>query len=309
MSLTSKATSPARILNRVNLTSLRLFLAVCEEGTLTKAALREAIAPSAVSKRLADLELVLGVNLFDRLSKGMVLTPSGETLLHHAKQMIVNAERLTTEMSEHARGVRGFIRMLSNLSGIIEFLPEDLQTFLLAHPSIKIDLEERPSTGVIEGVASGLAEIGICSDDVEAEGLNRLPYRRDRLVVVMRPDNPLAGRPHIAFREILEHDQIGLHRASSIYTRSVIEARLAGLPLKLRIHVPGFDAVCRMAQAGMGIGLVPDRAFELLGRPMGLTAVPLADAWSTRVLQIVTKNRSLSPLATILVEHLRLSAT
>lgn len=300
--------SPARIFNRINLTSLRLFLAVCEEGTLTKAASREAIAPSAVSKRLADLEAMLGVTLFDRLSKGMVLTPSGETLLHHAKQMMVNAERLTTEMSEHASGVRGFIRMLSNLSGIIQFLPEDLQTFLLVHPSIKIDLEERPSTGVIEGVASGLAEIGICSDDVETEGLCRLPYRRDRLVVVMRHDNPLAGRPQIAFRDILEHDQIGLHRASSIYTRSLIEARLAGMPLKLRIHVPGFDAVCRMAQAGMGIGLVPDRAFELLGRPMGLAAVPLADAWGSRVLQIVTRDRSLSPLAAILVEHLQQSA-
>jgi DNA-binding transcriptional LysR family regulator len=53
--------------------------------------------------------------------------------------------------------------------------------------------------------------------------------------------------------------------ASSIYTRSLIEARLAGTPLKLRIHVPGFDAVCRMAQAGMGIRIVPNRAFELLG--------------------------------------------
>jgi DNA-binding transcriptional LysR family regulator len=295
----------ARAFNRINLTSLRLFLAVCEEGTLTKAASREAIAPSAVSKRLADLEQAFGVNLFDRLAKGMVLTPSGETLLHHAKRMVANAERIEIEMSEHALGVRGFIRMLSNLSGIIEFLPEDLQAFLVAHPSIKIDLEERPSTGVVQGVASGLAEIGICSDDVATEGLRRLPYRTDRLVVVMRSDNPLAGQADVAFRDTLEQDQIGLHAASSIYTRSLIEAGLAGMPLKLRIHVPGFDAVCRMAKAGMGIGIVPDQAFELLGRPMGLTAIPLADAWGARVLQIVIRDRPLSPLAALLVEHLR----
>jgi DNA-binding transcriptional LysR family regulator len=219
--------------------------------------------------------------------------------------MVANAERIEVEMLEHALGVRGFIRMLANLSGIIEYLPEDLQAFLVAHPSIKIDLEERPSTGVVQGVAAGLAEIGICSDDVETEGLRRLPYRTDRLVVVMRGDNPLAGHADVAFRDTLAQDQIGLHAASSIYTRSVIEARLAGLPLKLRIHVPGFDAVCRMAKAGMGIGIVPDRAFELLGRPMGLTAVPLVDAWGSRVLQIVTRDRPLSPLATLLVEHLR----
>jgi DNA-binding transcriptional LysR family regulator len=295
----------ARSFDRINLTSLRLFLAVCEEGTLTGAARREAIAPSAISKRLADLEAALGVSLFDRRAKGMALTPSGETLLHHARRMMMDAERIAVEMSEHSRGIRGFIRMLSNLSGIVQFLPEDLQSFLVAHPFIKIDLEERPSTGVVEGVASGLAELGICSDDVEAEGLQRRPYRTDRLVVVMRPDNPLAGRPSLAFRDTLAQDHIGLHAASSIYTRSLIEARLAGTPLRLRIHVPGFDAVCRMAQAGMGIGIVPSRAFELLGQPMGLTAAPLADAWGMRVLQIVTGNRPLSPLATLLVKHLQ----
>lgn len=298
----------ARSLDRLNLTSLRLFLAVCEEGTLTKAARREAIAPSAISKRLADLEAALGVTLFDRRAKGMSLTASGETLLHHARRLVANAERIAVEMSEHARGIRGFIRMLSNLSGIVQFLPEDLQAFLVAHPSIKIELEERPSTGVVEGVAAGLAEIGICSDDVEAAGLRCLPYRADRLVVVMRPDNPLAGRRSVAFRDTLAQDHIGLHAASSIYTRSLIEARLAGAPLKLRIHVPGFDAVCRMAQAGMGIGIVPSRAFALLGPPMGLTAATLADAWGRRVLQIVTGHRPLTPLAALLVEHLQRGA-
>jgi DNA-binding transcriptional LysR family regulator len=293
---------------RINLTSLRLFVAVCEEGTLTKAAAREAIAPSAISKRLADLEIALGVTLFVRGPKGMALTPGGETLLHHARQIILNAERIGVEMSEHARGVRGFIRMLSNLSGIVQFLPEDLQSFLVTHPSIKIDLEERPSAGVVEGVAAGMAEIGICSDDVETQSLRRLPYRADQLVVVMRTDNPLAGRTGIEFRETLAQDHIGLHAASSIYTRSLIEARLAGEPLKLRIHVPGFDAVCRMTQAGMGIGIVPGHAFELLGRPMGLTAVPLADAWGKRMLQIVTADRPLSPLGQLLVAHLSQSA-
>jgi DNA-binding transcriptional LysR family regulator len=293
------------MLDRINLTSLRLLLAVHEEGTLTKAAAREAIAPSAISKRLADLELALGVTLFERSAKGMVLTPSGETLLHHARRMLVSAEQIAVEMAEHARGARGFIRMLSNLSGIVQFLPEDLQAFLVDHPSVKIDLEERPSTGVVEGVAAGLAEIGICSDDVETGRLQRLPYRADRLVVVMRPDNPLAGRASVAFRDTLAQDHIGLHLASSIYTRSLIEARLAAMPLKLRIHVPGFDAVCRMAQAGMGIGIVPGRAFALLGEPMGLTAVPLADDWGARTLQIVIGQAPLAPPAALLLAHLR----
>ena len=291
--------------NHLNLITLRLFVAVCEEGTLTRAAQREAIAPSAVSKRLGELEQALGVTLFDRQHKGMTVTASGETLLHHARRMLVNAEQIAIEMTEHARGIRGFVRMTANLSAIVQFLPEDLQSFLSRHPAIKVDLEERPSGGVVAGVRDGSAEIGICSEDVEAHGLQIWTYRTDQLVVVMRRDNVLARRRRVSFVDMLDHDHIGLHHASSIYTRSLIEARLAGRPLRLRIHVPGFDAVCRMAQAGMGVGIIPQRAFELLGRPMALVAKPLTDPWATRALRIVVRDQPLSRVGALLVEHLR----
>ena len=77
------AVSP--LLRRIDLTTLRLFIAVCEEQNLTRAANREGIAASAVSKRMNDFELAFGVTLFKRLSKGMALTPAGEALLHHAR--------------------------------------------------------------------------------------------------------------------------------------------------------------------------------------------------------------------------------
>jgi DNA-binding transcriptional LysR family regulator len=69
---------------RIDLTTLRLFIAICEEQNLTRAANREGIAASAVSKRMNDFEQSFGVTLFKRLSKGMALTPAGEALLHHA---------------------------------------------------------------------------------------------------------------------------------------------------------------------------------------------------------------------------------
>ena len=279
-------------------------MAVCEERNLTRAAAREAIAPSAVSKRLAELELNLGTTLFERKPSGMELTPAGDTLFHHARRLVLNAEQIVAEMAEHARGVRGFVRMLANLGAIVQFLPEDLQSFMAAHPAIRIDLEERPSDGVVAGVRDGSAEVGICSADVEAGGLRRRLYRSERLLVVMRTDHPLSGHDGIAFVDTLEHDHVGLHEATSINQRSILEARLAGKSLRMRIHVPSFDAVCRMAQAGMGVSIVPERAFELLGKPMGLIARPLADAWGRRELHIVSRPQSLSALATLLVAHL-----
>jgi DNA-binding transcriptional LysR family regulator len=124
----------------------------------------------------------------------------------------------------------------------------------------------------------------------------------------MRTDDILANRDHLAFADTLDHDHIGLHQASSIYTRSLIEARLAGRSLRLRIHVPGFDAVCRMTQAGMGVGIIPQHAYELLGRSMGLIAKPLTDPWAARALQIILRHHPLSGVGTLLVDHLRSGA-
>lgn len=294
------------LLRRLDLTTLQLFLAIFEEGTLTRAAEREAIAVSAASKRLLELEQAVGAVLFERKARGMDLTPAGETLLHHARRVLRDIENIGIELAEHATGVRGYVRMMANLSAIVEFLPEDLRAFLSVHDQIKIDLEERPSGGIVEAVADSLADLGICSGDADTRGLQATHYRPDRLVIVMRSDHALANRERIRFAETLDSDHVGLHSASSINMRTHLAARQAGRALRLRIHVPGFDAVCRMVQAGMGVGVLPFDVFRALGRPLGLTAVTLDEDWAERSLIIVVRDESaLSPVSRLLFDHLR----
>lgn len=296
----------AALIRRIDLTTLQLFVAVCEEGNLTRAAAREAIAPSAASRRLNHLEQTLGVELFVRLPTGMAPTPAGGSLLHHARFMLLNVEKLALELSEYAQGIRGHIRMLANLSAIVEFLPEDLPSFFRAHELLRFDLEERPSVEVVRGIEDAAADIGICSADVETRELVVFPYHRDRLVIVARGDHPLADRDAIHFAETLDFDHIGLHAASSIYLRSQHIASQAGKTIRLRIHVPGFDAVCRMVQGGLGIGLIPDHAFDVLSEGMNLRAIPLLDRWAERELKIVVRDAAqLSLMSRLLLDHLR----
>lgn len=296
----------AALSRRIDLTTLRLFIAVCEEQNLTRAANREGIAASAVSKRMNDFELAFGVTLFKRLSKGMALTPAGEALLHHARVTLLNVEKIAVELSEYSHGVRGHVRMLANLSAIVQFLPEDLQTFFSAHQLLRVDLQERPSGQVVRGIEEGSAEIGICSGEAETRSLEAFHYRYDHLAVVVRSDHPLSARPDILFADTLDYDHIGLHAASSIYLRSQYAASQAGKSMRLRINVPGFDAVCRMVQADMGIGLIPDRAFDVIGAGMGLRAIPLRDDWAKRELKIVVRDAAqLSATGRMVLDHLR----
>jgi DNA-binding transcriptional LysR family regulator len=293
------------ILRRLDLTTLQIFLAIQEEGSLTRAAGREAIAVSAASKRLVEMEQALGVALYVRKARGMTLTPAGETLLTHARRILLSVEKIGEELAEHAHGLRGYVRMVANLSAIVEFLPEDLRIFLNLHEQLKIDLEERPSGAVVKGVEDGWAEIGICSGDIDTRDLYNVLYRRDRLVLVMRDDHPLAQRDRVSFVDTLEFDHVGLHAHSSINMRTHLASRSAGRHLKTRIHVPGFDAVCRMAQVGMGLGVIPYDVFLAIGRPLGLIAVELDDSWAARELRIVVRDESsLSPATHALYNYL-----
>src|SRR6478736_6010307 len=258
---------------RIDLTSLQLFVAVCELGSIGRAAEREFIAASAVSKRLSDLEATLQTPLLYRHTRGVDLTPAGESLLHHARSVLFSLEKMQAELSEYAEGVRGHVRVHANISAIVQFLPEDLGAFTREHDAIKIDLEEHLSSEVVRAVHEGAADLGVCHVAEGGNELQSLPYRDDALALIVPAGHRLASRRSIAFVESLDYDHVGLHSNSSIYVAMHQAALAANRSIRLRIHVTGLDAMCRMIENGLGVGVMPLRAFELMqgGIGRGLT--------------------------------------
>jgi len=285
------------IVRRLDLVTLQLFAVVCVEEHLTRAAERAGIAPSALSKRLAELESVLGTDLFVRHARGMSPTAAGDSLLHHARSILRSVDKMGAELADHAQGLLGHVRILANISSIVEFLPDDLSEFCRANARVRIELEERTSAAVVKGVEEGVGDIGLCVSTTDSRDLAAAPYRRDRLVLAVRRDHPLAARAEVGFAETLDYEHIGLHQDSAIYRRSAVEAALAGRDVKLRIHVPGFDAVLRMVESGLGVGLIPDRAFAVIAGGMQLAAIPLTDGWAHRELKLVSRDPAALPQA------------
>lgn len=297
---------------RLDLTTLQLFVAVCERGSIGKAAELEFMAPSAVSKRLSDLESTVATPLLLRHARGVTPTPAGQSLLHHARSVLFSLDQMQSELSEYADGVRGHVRVHANISATVQFLPEDLGGFIRAHDAIKIDLEERLSTEVLRAVQEGAADLGIChaGNDERAHDLQALPYRQDRLVLVVPARHPLAtASDAIAFADSLDWDHVGLHANSSIYRAMHIAATASGRNIRLRIRVTGLDAMCRMIHNGLGIGLMPHRAFELMRGVGELQVVELTDAWAIRHIDLVARDFSSLPVsARLLVDHLSTQA-
>ncbi|MBS7348735.1 MAG: LysR family transcriptional regulator [Comamonas sp.] len=295
---------------RIDLTSLQLFVAVCELGSIGRAAEREFIAASAVSKRLSDLEAAVDTALLYRHSRGVTLTPAGESLLHHARNVLYGLERMRGELSEYADGVRGHVRMHATISAIVQFLPEDLGAFSRAHSQIKIDLQERLSTEVLQAVQEGTADIGICNMGHNNPGeLQTRPYRSDQLVLVAPQGHPLLEQQPpsqpIAFAQALDWDVVGLHGNSSISLAMRAAAARSGHSLRQRIQVTSLDAMCRMIDNGLGVGLIPDRAFALMQGVGQLRSLPLSDSWAQRTLSLVARDFDALPVTSrLLVEHL-----
>jgi DNA-binding transcriptional LysR family regulator len=294
-----------RLVKRIDLITLQLFVAVCEEGNLTRASRRQQLPTSAASKRMNSLEHTLRVKLFVRQSKGMHLTPTGGLLLRHARTILASLESMALEIEDNVEHITGKVKILANVSAIVEFLPNDIKTFFASYRQIHVELEERPSAEVVRGIEDGVADIGICSSGVNTRALTTLPYRRDRLIVVVPDGHALAHLDAVTFVNTLAYDHVGLHAASSIFRQSQQAARLAGWNFLVRTHVPSFDAVCRMVQAGVGIGLIPHPIFDILGPAMGLRGIPLLDVWAERELLVVVRSLAeLNPATRLLLDQL-----
>lgn len=292
-------------MRRFDFVTLRLFVAIADEGQLTAAAQREHMALAAVSKRVSDLEAMVGSELLYRRSRGVELTPAGQAFLHHARRILEDVARLEAELSEYGEGVRGHVRIHSNTSAIIAFLPQDLSAFSREYPQIKLDLQERNSAEAISAVQDGIADVGIFAGHVAADGLEVRPYRHDQLVLVTPEDHPLSQREQLFLHEATEHDFVGLQQDTSLQSLLHEQANQAGRTLRMRIQVRSFDAICRMIHHGMGIGVLPQRTLYRDLRDLRLRLIPLADDWARREIVIGMRHYETLPVvARHLVDHL-----
>ena len=291
---------------RLDPVSLRLFVAVMEEGTIAAAAVREHLAPAAVSRRLSELESGLGVVLFERSNKGTQATPAAHSLLGLARGVLHGLDDIAEQMAGFASGLRGHVRVSANISAITQFLPEDLRSFMALAPQVQVHLQERISTQVARAVADSTADIGILNAGSYGESLVQLPYRQDELVLVVPRGHVLARRRPVAFREALAHDIVGLHAGSAMNELLHRGAAEAGLPLRLRMQVTSYDALCLMVDAGMGIGVLPLGSARLYLPALKIRAVALAEVWAVRQLVLAVRSvEALSAASRVLVEHLR----
>ncbi|OIQ87169.1 HTH-type transcriptional regulator CysL [mine drainage metagenome] len=296
------AINPARF----DLTTLRLFVAAVEAGSLTLGAEHMAISLPAASKRLAELESHVGSVLLVRNKKGVTPTAPGLTFLRYAISIVAGIEQLSVAMVDYHRGAGGHLRLWANTSAFTGFLPNLLALYSAAYPSVMLDLEDALSEEVVRAVARGNAELGIIGNNTPIGDLQALACDSDELMLVLPAAHPLASHDVVPIDEVLRHDIVGLNRATSLMRQIAAAADAKGLQLKIRVQVRGFDEVCRMIVAGLGIGILPMAGAVPHVKSMGLALKRLSGMPTRRQLLLVMRDEpSLSLPASALVRMVR----
>ncbi|SAL33643.1 LysR family transcriptional regulator [Caballeronia humi] len=288
---------------RFDLTDLRLFLSVVEHGSLTQGARAMHLALASVSERIAGMEAALGAPLLERNRRGVRATAAGLALVRHARSILGQVEQMRGELRTYATGLKGRIKLLSNTAALASFLPPRLNRFLAAYPDLSIDLEERPSTEIVQALAEGRADLGIVADIADLANLQTHLIAQDQLVVVASESHRIARLASAAFAEILDEPFVGLSDAA-------LEAHLAerasrlGRQIFYRIQMRSIDHVAMMIETGIGIAIVSEASTDTLRRP-GLAIVPLSEPWAARRLHLCARDFSaLTPHADLLAQQL-----
>lgn len=278
-----------------DLVDLRLLVRIAEANSLTRGAEASHLSLPAASTRVKNLEESIGTKLLYRNSQGVTLTPPGQAFVHHARLVLGQIEHLRGDLQSYAKGIKGHLRVFANTTALGEFLPPVLRRYLQTHPDVNIDLRERLSHDIVRAVTEGQTDIGIVAGQVRTENLETLPYRIDRLVLVVPEGHVLGERGPVPFADTLDHEHVSLHEASAIHAflRQVCDGLHRTLPM--RIQVGNFEAACRMVESQVGVSILPASAADRHAQSMAIKTVPLTDDWALRHMQICMRSLQALP--------------
>jgi DNA-binding transcriptional LysR family regulator len=286
-----------------DLVSLRSFVATAEEGSLAKAAARQHIALSAISRRVSELEALAGVQLFERHDRGMTLTAAGTLLLARLHNVFDQLEAIALDLDGFRTGTRGHVRIHAHMSATAGILPEQVASFLVAYPGIEVEVDEFTSLEVIHSIRIGAADLGLVSGTLEAEDVSMLPWHCDELVAILPRGHALARRPKLTLADMLEEPFVGMQRDSALLTLCRNHARSIGKHLHERVHATSFDSVRRMVGAGLGVAILP--ASSTCSKDSKTEVRPLVEPWARHSLMLCVRNPTQMSTATkLMIDHL-----
>jgi DNA-binding transcriptional LysR family regulator len=291
----------------VELRHFRYFLAVAEELHFGRAASRLQIAQPALSQQIQKLEREIGVTLFHRTKRQVELSAAGQAMLRPARQALVEAEAAVEEAQRAARGETGHLRIGFVESAAMTFVPRAVGRFSADHPEVGLSLSELSVDAQVDGLRSGLLDIGILRLPTATEGLALAALGDEGLVVAVPDSHPLAGRKRVGARALAGEPLILLARTMvpGLHDQVITLLQRHG-GANIAQEATSIQAVLGLVAAGLGVSLLPASVTSLTRR--GISFATLAES-PRSTMQMAWRESDRSPLTAAFLEAARADAT
>lgn len=279
---------------------LRYFIAVAEELSFTRAALRLHLSQPPLSQQIQSLEQDLGVRLLERTKRQVALTEPGRVFLEQARQILAKADEARSQVMAAAAGYSGQLRLAYTVS--VSFhpaLPQALLRFGQVAPNVRLQLSEMYTEPQFAALLAGQLDVGFVRDEPahmqDARGLRLSVIDREPLLLALPAGHPLASRNSLRLADVAGDAFVSQPRelAATLYDRLVKLATRAGFQPSITQHAQQINGLLALVAAGLGLALVP--ASMRAVRLAGVCYVPLEDSDAYLLLAVACRANDHSP--------------
>jgi len=278
---------------KLEIRHLKLIRAIAQEGSVTKAGTRLHLTQSALSHQLRDAEEKLGVPLFTRLNKRMILTPAGQRLLTSADTVLGEIKRAEEDIRQIALSGEGILRLSTQCYTCYHWLPSMLKLYQQKFPRVEVQIMVEATRRPLDALLDGKLDLAIVHATPRNPRLVYKPLFEDELVAIMRPDHPFASRPFVKAQDFADEHLIvyAMPKEENMIFRKFLMP--AGVTPRRVSQVQLTEAVIEMVKAGLGVSVMARWAVAPQIASGALAAVPLLSRgfhrqWSAAML----KNKS-----------------
>jgi LysR family transcriptional activator of glutamate synthase operon len=287
----------------MELRHLIYFEAVARHQHVSRAAAELSVAQPAISKQLRDLERELGgVALFQRVGRNVRLTEAGQALLEHVRVILAQVEAARAEIRERVGLRSGRAAIGAPPTVGTRLLPRALALFNQRYPSLELLLREGGTGTMLGLLESGDVDLAVVTLPVARRGLRVTTLFTEELVVVVPPTHRLAARESVAFAELADESFLLYPHGYGMRDNTLAACQQAGFTPRVVLDGGEMDMMLRLAEAGLGIALMPRLALDGSRR---LIALRVSDQRLQRTMALVSReDRALAPAARALREFL-----
>jgi len=293
--------------SRLQETALRYFLEVVRSGSVSEAATRLNVSPSAVSRQVAALEDLLGVPLFDRHPRGMAPSAAGELLAAHARRGALEADRVVSDIQALQGSHTGLIRVCSSAGFAIEFLPRAMAQFRVRYPGIQFHVRVASPAAVTSAVLNADADVGLTYSRTAERDITVQHRQASPVIAIMRPDHPLARFTSVTLAQMHAHPIALPERENTVRQLFDIGCSQRGLVFEPALVCNHFETLTHFVLHGGGLSISGEITVRDRVRRGELHAAQIRErGMSARMTEIQTlSGRTLPSSVRLFLEFLR----